>query len=42
MEFNVFHNCRDSRIAFYDFNDCRVYHIKINDFHDLHGSRLEF
>ena len=42
MELYDFHNFRDSRMAFYDFNDCLVYLKQINDFHDLHGSRLEF
>ena len=42
MEFNDFHNFRDSRIAFYFFYNFRDSCMTINDFHDFHGCHKGF
>ena len=42
MEFNDFHDFRDSRIEFYDFHDVRYSLMELYDFYDFIDYHTEF
>ena len=42
MEFNGFHDFRDSRIEFYDFHDVRYSLMELYDFYDFIDYHMEF